>query len=169
MQLQAAFLKCGVSGENADKDSRDLFRCSLEWGWEGCCHGSHTRQFQCAGRYSLSALSFESVPERLLIIQGFFIRGMNIKSISLSSPQQKSLEILLKSLKKCIHVFLKWTLNNFIIQFNVQHTNYSTVPCKKRWSKFHLISKKPMCYYTTVRKVLIHIFFSFSQLCCFCF
>ena len=94
---------------------------------------------------------------------------MDIKSISLSSPPQKSLEILLKSLKKYICVFLKWALNNFRILFIVQHANYSTVPWKDGWSKFHLISKKSMCYYTIVKEVLIHIFFSFFQVCCFWF
>lgn len=52
-----------------------------------------------------SSLPFETVLKRLLTIQGFFIRGMDIKSISLSSPPQKSLEILLESLKKYIYVF----------------------------------------------------------------
>lgn len=136
--------------EDSTKDFRVLLWCSLGGGGVAFPMVVTRGRFTVLGSNSLLfALPFESMPKQLLTIQGFFIRGMDIKSIS--SPPQKSLEILFKSLKKYIYVFYKWT-HNFRILLNVQHANYSIDPYNNGWHKFYFISKKSMYFYTIARR-----------------
>lgn len=135
--------------EDSNKDVRDLLWCSLEGGGVAFAMVVTRRRFTVLGSNSLLfALPLESVPKQLLTIQGFFIRGMDIKSIS--SPPQKSMEILFKSLRKYIYVFYKWT-HNYRILLNVQHANYSLDPCNNGWCKFYFISKKSI-YFTLLQE-----------------
>ena len=96
MLLQAAFPQCGVR-EEFQGGFRDQLQGLCPGGGVGCCHGSHTTQLLGAGKQLLSAQPFRNLPTQLLTIRGLLIRGMDIKSISLSTtPHQKSFEILLK-------------------------------------------------------------------------